>query len=406
MGNLPESIPPPLKLPESFKKMIEFLGFFNLNLFEIIPMGCLTGGTFNYYSMAVGMTLLPLVIVGLVLVIGMRRGEEKKHGAFTIALAVLYLVLPMVSVTIFALFPCDRVSATERYLRADYSIECTGGSRIGSLCYGGVMVLLYPIGIPSLFGLLLWRKKDRIMSKDREEDGELQGIAFLYEAYKEEYWWFEVWETTRRLALTGGLSLIKPGGEGQLVAGMLLSFAGALGQCFFWPYKSDRDKVLATLANVQIFLVMMVASVLRGEGGGEEVGEEGLGGLLIALTVLNVLVFLFWGWVAAFQAAKEEDATGAEGHLGVAGAEEEERREGYGGGYGVREEEEHNTVWGGSEGGGGGNRDERKSDDEGEEEGGGGGAGQGGGGGGGGGGRGEGGDGRGQEMERTLERGE
>ena len=50
-------------------------------------------------------------------------------------------------------------------------------------------------------------------------------IAFLWDAYLPEFWYWEVVETTRRLMLTAVLSVCGPGSATQAVLAVLLSIA-------------------------------------------------------------------------------------------------------------------------------------------------------------------------------------
>ena len=65
------------------------------------------------------------------------------------------------------------------------------------------MVVLFPVGIPAMYAALLWRKRARLRDADqRDDDRGIRHLAFLWQTYKPEYWWFEVFECGRKLALT------------------------------------------------------------------------------------------------------------------------------------------------------------------------------------------------------------
>ena len=46
--------------------------------------------------------------------------------------------------------------------------------------------------------MLLYRVKDKWKGEGRENDEDTRGLVFLWEPYKREYWWWEVFETVRR----------------------------------------------------------------------------------------------------------------------------------------------------------------------------------------------------------------
>jgi hypothetical protein len=75
-----------------------------------------------------------------------------------------------------------------------------------------MQVLVYPIGIPLMYSLVLWRNSSlldpvgtqsmpdhlSLASRERHEE-KLAGLAFLYKQYHPRVWWFELFETARRL---------------------------------------------------------------------------------------------------------------------------------------------------------------------------------------------------------------
>ena len=61
---------------------------------------------------------------------------------------------------------------------ADYSIQCEGSERFLWLTYTMVMIFVYPIGIPTLFALLLYRKREQLGPRD--DDGNMQPWKYLF----------------------------------------------------------------------------------------------------------------------------------------------------------------------------------------------------------------------------------
>ena len=161
------------------------------------------------------------------------------------------------------------------------------------------MILIYPIGIPSIYGYILWRRRGKIKLavEEREKDAELMATSFLFDAYKPEFWWFELFETCRRLLLTGVLGVISPGSMVQLVAGILISFGGTLMYIGCRPYTIPRNSFLAVLTNLQIFVVMLSSVLLKykkalvvnsGSIAARTENNEGLGVFLIIFNVSGI----------------------------------------------------------------------------------------------------------------------
>ena len=78
-------------------------------------------------------------------------------------------------------------------------------------------------------------------------------------------------------------------------------------------FLNERDNVQALVANCEIYLVMMVALLMKRSGDMPEGEEELLGGILIAVNVLVVAMFFFWGWAATTKKwSLEESDSGGE----------------------------------------------------------------------------------------------
>ena len=248
--------------------------------------------SFDFHAKLVVVTLLPIVICGALVGIGMWR-KEFRGTTGTLILVVLYAVLPSVSTTVFQAFPCDVLDTGEEFLIADYSIDCTGANYRNFAAFGGLMVLVYPVGVPLLFSWLLISRRERIMNEDleeRERDEELAGIGFLFDNYKPRFWYFEIVVTVLRLMLTGVLGLIKPGSATQLSVGMIMTIFGMLLSCWYHPYDARRDNVLSTLSYVQIFLVMLCALILKSREAGDEYDRWALGFVLVLGSAMVLVV--------------------------------------------------------------------------------------------------------------------
>jgi hypothetical protein len=98
------------------------------------------------------------------------------------------------------------------------------------------MVFIYPVGIPLGYMFLLFRFRRQInplgcgdelntMRARRELENThpgLQAIDFLFSCYRPGAWWFEVYDSVRRITMTGLVRYIEKT-SGPPVAGILLS---------------------------------------------------------------------------------------------------------------------------------------------------------------------------------------
>jgi hypothetical protein len=125
-----------------------------------------------------------------------------------------------VSTAVFKVFPCYQFDDGTSFLKADLSIDCSAVGRPVILTYGVLMMLVYPVGITSMYAALLWRHRKAICpiegqwghflcfkdmvppqlrnmdvedkiteqrEKDIETNPELESCQFLFKEYKIRY---------------------------------------------------------------------------------------------------------------------------------------------------------------------------------------------------------------------------
>jgi hypothetical protein len=168
------------------------------------------------------------------------------------------------------------------------------------VAYGVLMIFVWPIGVLALYSYLLVKNRARINRpvEDRENDEKLMRLAFLFDPYKPEYWWFEVFETARRLAMTGVLGAISPGSDLQLGAGILMEVSATMVYVGCRPFVEFKDNVLGVMTNFLVLLVLLTALLLKHNEG--EDAEEGIGVFLIFMNVLCFVVFVLFGVAQAY----------------------------------------------------------------------------------------------------------
>ncbi|GMH95941.1 hypothetical protein TL16_g13256, partial [Triparma laevis f. inornata] len=286
------SVIPTMALPENVKEVMKAASFLNVDMFNMVSVGCWTGGI-TYSDKTLGMTLTIIIVCGALLSIGV-VAKKYKSWFFTAVIAITFLVLPTITTSIFGLFPCDNLDNDSSMLRKDYSISCDDGGRDFWVFYGWLMVLVFPIGVLAMYAWLLRSKRERLKKpvEERVEDEEITPLMFLWEPYKPEFWYWEVIETTRRLMMTGVLSTISPGTFSQMVAGLLMNvlYFGLLCQ-------TNPDNSIAILSTLQIIVVFIASMLMKGSSFiAEGYDAETMGNLLIFCQVFIIVLFLAWAY--------------------------------------------------------------------------------------------------------------
>jgi hypothetical protein len=130
--------------------------------------------------------------------------------------------------------------------------------------------------------------------QQREEA--LRKVGFLFSAYKPAFYYWEVVELGRKLALTSILALIAPGTGGQVVAGLLLSLFMLLLNSRCKPYASELVNTVDMLAQLNLTLFLLVALLLKvdlDQRGSASFYKGIVGFLTIVPICLPVLLTLF-----------------------------------------------------------------------------------------------------------------
>jgi hypothetical protein len=241
--------------------------------------------------------------------------------------AALFLFLPQV-------FVCEDFvqgdGSVERYLKADYRQNCDTDQHFYYTCYGSLAVLVYPIGIPVLFGYLLYKHKDTIKEKqaykmelidrgydvDQIDEGDdfsgVHELNLLYSEYEPHSWWFEIFEFVRRLLLVGVsvfFALSSATSSSQIVYGILVCLMSISVYENWKPFIESSDNRVSIICQWQIFFALFAGLVLQTQIA--ESDEWNLGVLGVILIGINCFVFLtfviefFRVWHVSSIAAKE-----------------------------------------------------------------------------------------------------
>ncbi|CAM9547220.1 unnamed protein product, partial [Laminaria digitata] len=160
-------------------------------------------------------------------------------------------VFTSTSSAVLKTFACDNdVMEGESYLRADYSISCNTHKHGQFRKYAGLMVLVYPIGIPVLYFFVLWRKREllnpRIYSANKEEgDGDSNKPRLAYPpliSYAgSNLYYYEVVECGRRILLTEVLIFIAPHSAIQAAMACIFAFVSLLAFELTRPHVDAAD---------------------------------------------------------------------------------------------------------------------------------------------------------------------
>ena len=144
--------------PDPFNSLSRLVGTI-ASPFEVIPVECITN-QHNFFGYMLVMTLGPVALALLLLLVSRKQlgGHLTQSNALAGIIMISFLVLPSTSLVLFRFFVCTEMRNGEMFLDADLSISCEGESYRLELLYTWLMILVYPLGIPSFYFVVLFRQ--------------------------------------------------------------------------------------------------------------------------------------------------------------------------------------------------------------------------------------------------------
>ena len=133
---------------------------------------------------------------------------------------LLFLVYLSASSALFRLFACDALDDGKTYLRENYRIICTDTKHRDLQVYAAIMIFMYPVGIPLLHAVLLYRHRE-VLSAAKSSTLTEKPTAGRWEPYQPQYVYYEVVEYARRIVLTGVVVFIYQNDAAQIAIALL-----------------------------------------------------------------------------------------------------------------------------------------------------------------------------------------
>ncbi|XP_078342705.1 uncharacterized protein LOC144628475 [Oculina patagonica] len=276
-----------IKWPGSLEVIGKYSEVLQMNVLQIAPVHCLFHGA---QIDAFGNLLVMLLVNTAVIVIsGLAYGISKvtilRNGSledreksrklskrkellyrniffflYTTYLSTCSMTANVLPLTCRKLCQDEDEELCNKYLKADYTIQCQGPK------YNHVLIVAYistayVIAVPVASFIALWRQRRVLLARDDAETSQnpgsmeiITGLRFLYENYKPHSWYWELVEMSRKVILTSGLILV--GEESRSYIGLTLVIAGMYGMVFSWmkPIQDGfENKMMSTSLAVTVF---------------------------------------------------------------------------------------------------------------------------------------------------------
>ena len=206
------------------------------------------------------------------------------------------------------LSPCFKLKTNNTWLHyADLAVNCESTRFLNAHTIGVISIFIYPVGIPLGYFCLLFRFRHHInplgctdalqaMRLRRElvfTRPELQAMDFLFSCYRPGAWWFEVFDSVRRIAMTGLLRYVAKT-SGPPVTGILLSLVSVIVFREVQPYENPSTNALSSFAQWQLLSTYLLAYALLIElHAADENKLVLIGTTLLLANVLTLFVALY-----------------------------------------------------------------------------------------------------------------
>ena len=150
---------------------------------------------------------------------------------------------------------------------------------------------MYPFGIPFSYGVLLYRSRITLKKPiSREAATDVAAFKDLWQPYRPEVFWFEVFECLRRITLSGIVVFVFPNTAGQLAMTFLFSLVFFGAMLVLNPYKSRWDAWLAIFGHVIVSMSMFVALLQKVDTSEDDMfSQDVFAGVLVAANCVMIL---------------------------------------------------------------------------------------------------------------------
>eukprot|EP00736_Rhodelphis_marinus_P009756 Rmarinus@m.473 len=172
-----------------------------------------------------------------------------KYRCYHSALFMLNVLYLPIAVRVLETFSCEYDPGQDKdYMQAFTWVECDpdgdwGGMRTASI----ILIFLQVIGVPGLFSALIFYYRNHLTDIKVHTM-----LSFLYEPYKAEFYWYELWTFVRRMLL--GFSVTLFGQRSSFTPFFLCCVLGvsALIQAYYRPFKHFLLNMLETMSYIAL----------------------------------------------------------------------------------------------------------------------------------------------------------
>jgi hypothetical protein len=222
-------------------------------------------------------------------------------GRFFLLVFVMY---PGLTNKVFECFMCRNLGDVW-VLHTDYSVQCYTTSWYGMAFVCGILVILWPIGLPAF---LFYRMKKQLHLIRKEDEDTLRFWDFALGDYDIDHWYWECVELSRKMIMAGLLGLLGRGSIKQVAAAVITSFIFFAVALKEQPFESTGLNLVKVASEFQLFVVLLSCLVIQTDVRGLTYQNTADIGTFQAVCAFAALPLVAYVVSLNLKAAKEETA--------------------------------------------------------------------------------------------------
>ena len=288
--------------PAVYQSFLDRMDVLNFDLGWILSTGCIAN--INFHGRMLMSTLGPITVMMMIwgtYTVAVDRYSESeetlrriRHKHISAVILVTFLVYSSVSSAVLQMFDCQDLDDGNNYLRADYSILCDSPKHRALQVYAGVMVIIYPVGIPALYSMLLFRNRSVLTDENgRGSDNNVQSTSNLWKPYKPSRFYYEVVECARRILLTGVAMLSEDDTAAKIAATSMIAVIFMVVVEVLAPYESRLDVWVSRAGHAVVFTSMYFALLLKVDVSNERQASQRAFEAILVTTHLGMFSAVF-----------------------------------------------------------------------------------------------------------------
>ena len=213
---------------------------------------------FTYYQSMTAQLAFP-ILTSIIIIIGCRMfSSDWETSSLSLVLKLIFLCFPACSAATLKIFVCREIHGV-MYVAADYRLTCSGDEYAFYAKIASLGFLIYPIGCPLLYLILLLRNNHKI-----QKDAKCQAqFGFIYSRYQPQNYLWEISEMVRKFLLTGVILFLAPGSIAQLAMALLIASYFMAWHVRRDPFKASFENTLQTVSLVSTVMVLVLGIMIK-----------------------------------------------------------------------------------------------------------------------------------------------